>query len=67
MSGARGLLRELIERRLWPVAVLLLVAAVAVPMYLGRSTAQDAAVAPVATAQPDATASKAAVSIEAQA
>jgi hypothetical protein len=67
MSGARGLLRELIERRLWPVAVLLLVAAVAVPMYLGRSTAEDAAVAPVVTAQPDATASKAAVSIEAQA
>jgi hypothetical protein len=67
MSGARGLLRDLIERRLWPVAVLLLVAAVAVPIYLGRSSAQDGAVAPLATAQPDATASKAAVSIETQA
>ena len=67
MSAARGLLRELIERRLWPVAVLLLIAAVAVPIYLGRSTAQDAAVAPPSAAQPDAPTSKAAVTIEAQA
>ena len=46
-----GLLRDLIERRLWPVAVLLLAAAVAVPIYLGRSSAQDtAATAPAAGA-----------------
>ncbi|MGZ8633962.1 MAG: hypothetical protein ACXWZZ_08925, partial [Solirubrobacteraceae bacterium] len=66
MNSVRGLLRELIERRLWPIAVLLLAAAVAVPIYLGRSSAQDtAATPPAAGLQADAgKASKAAVTIE---
>ena len=38
MNAVRGLLRDIVERKLWPVAVLLLVAAVAVPIYLGRSS-----------------------------
>jgi hypothetical protein len=41
MSAVRGLLRDLIERKLWPVAVLLLLAAIAVPVYLGRSSSDE--------------------------
>jgi len=69
MSAVRGLLRDLVERKLWPLAVLLLVAAVAVPVYLNRSSADDAAAPLPATNQhADAgKASKAAVSIEEQA
>ena len=39
MNAVRGLLRELVERRLWPVAVLLVAAAVAIPIYIGRTSA----------------------------
>jgi hypothetical protein len=69
MNAVRGLLRDIVERKLWPVAVLLLVAAVAVPIYLGRSSSEDAgAPVPATNLQADAAkASKAAVSIEEQA
>ena len=69
MNAVRGLLRDIVERKLWPVAVLLLVAAVAVPIYLGRSSSEDAgAPLPATNLQADAAkASKAAVSIEEQA
>jgi hypothetical protein len=64
MKPVRALLRDLVERKLWPVAVLLLAAAVAVPVYLGRSSAEETA-RPPANVQADAgKASKAAVSIE---
>ena len=66
MNAVRGLLRDLVERKLWPIAVLLLAAAVAVPIYLGRPAA-DAAVAPIAQEANAAKPSKAAVSIEDQA
>jgi hypothetical protein len=64
MKAVRGLLRDLIERRLWPVAVLLLAAAVAVPVYLGRSSAEDAATPPATQHADLAKGSKAAVSLE---
>jgi len=67
MKTARNLLLDLVERRLWPVALLLVVAAVAVPVYLGRSSSDDAGLqTPLqgATAQTGAKASKAAVSLD---
>jgi hypothetical protein len=66
MSVVRNILRDLVERRLWPIALLLVVAAVAVPVYLGRSS-NDAATGtaqPGATAQVGPKASKAAVSLD---
>jgi hypothetical protein len=66
MNAVRGVLRDLVERRLWPVALLLAIAAVAVPVYLGRSSddgATDTA-PPAATAQAGPKASKAAVSLD---
>jgi hypothetical protein len=66
MNAVRGVLRDLVERRLWPVALLLVVAAIAVPVYLGRSSddgATDSA-PPAATAQAGPKASKAAVSLD---
>jgi hypothetical protein len=66
MNAVRGVLRDLVERRLWPVALVLAVAAVAVPVYLGRSSndgATDTA-PPAATAQASPKASKAAVSLD---
>jgi hypothetical protein len=63
VNAVRGLLRDLVERKLWPLAVLLLAAAVAVPIYLGRPAA-DAAVAPTAQQANAPKPSKAAVSIE---
>ncbi len=67
MKPVRNLLLDLVERRLWPVALLLVVAAVAVPVYLGRSSSDDAGLqTPLqgATAQTGAKASKAAVSLD---
>ena len=67
MNPLRNLVRDLIERQLWPVALLLGVAAVAVPVYLGRSSDEGDAVdtpLPGATAQADVKASKAAVSLD---
>jgi hypothetical protein len=64
MSPIRGVLRDLVERKLWPIAVLLLVAAVAVPMYLGRASADDASL-PTTSLQADAgKVSKAAVKVD---
>jgi hypothetical protein len=64
MNAVRGLLRDLIERKLWIVAVLLLAAAVGVPVYIGRSASGDDS-APPATQQAKVDkASKAAVTIE---
>jgi hypothetical protein len=66
MNAVRGVLRDLVERRLWPIALLLAVAAVAVPVYLGRSSDDSTtdAAAPSATAQAAPKASKAAVSLD---
>jgi hypothetical protein len=51
MNAVRGVLRDLVERKLWPVAVLLLAAAIAVPVYLGRSSG-DGDSPPVVADQP---------------
>jgi hypothetical protein len=64
MKAVRGLLRDLIERRLWPVAVLLLAGAVAVPVYLGRPSSDDGAAPPVTQQADIGKVSKAAVSLE---
>jgi hypothetical protein len=64
VSAVRGVLRDLVERKLWPIAVLLLAAAVAVPMYLGRASADDAPL-PATSLQADAgKVSKAAVKVD---
>jgi hypothetical protein len=62
----RNLLSDLVERRLWPVALLLVAAAVAVPVYLGRSSDDGAtdAGSPAVTAQAGPKASKAAVKLD---
>jgi len=54
MTFARNLIRDLVERRLWPLALLLVVAIVAIPLAFaggdGASTGDDAlALAPAAT------------------
>jgi hypothetical protein len=67
MNPVRNLLRDLVERRLWPIALLLVVAAVAVPVYLGRSSSDDGTgndPLPGATANATVKASKAAVSLD---
>jgi hypothetical protein len=46
MSALRKVVRDLVERRLWPVAVLLVAAAVAVPVLLGHGSSEE----PVAAA-----------------
>jgi hypothetical protein len=52
MRPVRNLLNELVERRLWPVALLLVVALVAVPVMLAKSpsSATDQAAPPAARA-----------------
>jgi hypothetical protein len=67
MKHVQNLMRDLVQRRLWPVAVLLVVAAVALPLYLGRSSSSDGegrVSLPAATAQVGAKASKAAVTLD---
>jgi hypothetical protein len=65
MSAVRGILRDLVERKLWPVAVLLLAAAVAVPIYLGRTSSDADAPLTATNLQADAgKSSKAAVKLE---
>ncbi len=64
MKAIRGVLQDLVERKLWPVAVLLLAAAVAVPVYLGRSASDTDAPLPPTTQHADTKTSKAAVTIE---
>jgi hypothetical protein len=64
VSALRGVLRDLVERKLWPIAVLLLAAAVAVPVYLGRTSPAEPTL-PAASLQADAgKVSKAAVKVE---
>jgi hypothetical protein len=60
MTLLRGLLSDLVEKRLWPIALLLAITAVAVPVVLGRG-GTAAAGAPVA-AQPVAPAADGAAS-----
>lgn len=65
MNAVRGLLRDLVERRLWPIAILLVVAAVAVPVYLGKSSSDESdAPLPAAPANQGAKVSKAAVTLD---
>jgi hypothetical protein len=64
MNAVRGLLRDLVARRLWPVALLLIAAVVAVPIYLGKSSSNNDATAPIASAPATDKASKAAVTLE---
>jgi hypothetical protein len=64
MNAVRGVVRDLVERRLWPVALLLVAAVVAVPVYLGKSSSNDAGSAPIASAPTTDKASKAAVTLE---
>ena len=64
MSAVRGVLRDLVERKLWPIAVLLLAAAVAVPIYLGRASAEETPL-PATNLQADAgKVSKAAIKVD---
>jgi hypothetical protein len=64
MNAVRGIVRDLVDRRLWPVALLLVAAVVAVPVYLGKSSSNDAGSAPIASAPTTDKASKAAVTLE---
>src|SRR3954468_5593198 len=71
MPFLKNVVRDLVEQRLWPVAVLLVAALVAVPILVGRHGGDPAAPpisgATAAGASPDApTASKAAVTIDAE-
>jgi hypothetical protein len=63
MNIPRSILRDLIDRRLWPVAILLAVALAAVPLLLGRQGGSTTAVVP-ATPAPADTAQKAEVTLE---
>jgi len=55
----RNLGRDLVDKRLWPVALLLVLALIAVPVVLGRSSAPaEPAGAPAAIADPALTAAK---------
>jgi hypothetical protein len=67
MKSMRNLLGDVVERRLWPVALVLVVAAIALPVYLARSSSDDGVSdVPVAatTAQVGGKASKAAVTLD---
>jgi|SRR4051794_10244075 hypothetical protein len=71
MPFLKNVVKDLVEQRLWPVAVLLVAALVAVPILVGRHGGNPAAApisgATAAGASPDApTASKAAVTIDAE-
>jgi hypothetical protein len=71
MPFLRNILKDLVDKRLWPVALLLVGALVAVPMALGRSAGDTPAPAPApiadaatGSAAAGGTVSKAAVSLE---
>jgi hypothetical protein len=58
MNFARALLRDLVAKRLWPVAALLAVAMIAVPLLIGSGgSADDGSPAPAAAVDGDASAS----------
>jgi hypothetical protein len=65
MNAVRTLVRDLIDRKLWPVALLLVAAAVAIPVLIGRAPAPapTAAPAPAAPVTGATDAQKAAVSL----
>jgi hypothetical protein len=52
MNFARLLMRDLVDKRLWPVAVALVIALVAVPVLLARGDDGDSATAPIAAGAP---------------
>jgi hypothetical protein len=52
VTFVRNLVTDLVEKRLWPIALALVVAIVAVPVALGGGNAQDRAPAPNAIAAP---------------
>jgi hypothetical protein len=52
MSYVNSILNDLREKRLWPIAVVLLAALVAVPVLLSKSSAKPAPAAPAAPATP---------------
>jgi hypothetical protein len=52
MNALRSLVRDLIDRKLWPVALLLVAVAVAIPVFLGRAPAPAPAPAPTAAPAP---------------
>lgn len=56
MTALRNVWADLVEKRLWPLAALLLLGLVAVPLVLGRGS--DPAPAPAAAAAPPAAAAK---------
>jgi len=60
MRPLRNLLNELIERRLWPVALLLVLALVAVPLLLSKPAASSDDATPASATAPDAPAAVAA-------
>jgi hypothetical protein len=65
MNPLRNIVRDLVERRLWPVALLLVVAGVAVPVYFGRSSSDGGSTnAPSAQTAQVAKSSKAAVTLD---
>jgi hypothetical protein len=64
VSAVRGVLRDLVERKLWPIAVLLLAAAIAVPIYLGRASADEAPLPPTVAQADTGKVSKAAVKVD---
>jgi hypothetical protein len=67
MSHLRNLIHDLVERRLWPVALLLAVALAAVPVVLGRGgddATPTAALPTPATGADDATAQNAEVTVD---
>ena len=57
MNFARALLRDLVDKRLWPIAVLLAATLVAVPLLIGGGSADDAAPVPAAALDEGASAS----------
>jgi len=68
LEPAKQIVRDLVDRKLWPVAVLLLAAIVAVPLLIGGSSAGDgAAPAALTTNAPDGPGSRSLVTVVDQA
>ncbi len=53
IDPVKRIARDLVDKKLWPVAVLLLAALVAVPILIGGGSSADDAAAPVAIAAPE--------------
>jgi hypothetical protein len=65
MSAVRTIIADLVDRRLWPVALALVAALVAVPVLLGGGSSEPVAVSsdPIANVAPAGTTAKAAISV----